>query len=104
MTESTDATTPRSPAEPEDFAATITRLEGIVERLESGELSLEAALGAFEQGIHLARDAQSRLDQAELKVRALSEDDQGRLKVAPFDAALPSEQSKDDGLEETPPW
>ncbi|MGO3277152.1 exodeoxyribonuclease VII small subunit, partial [Halomonas sp.] len=64
---------------PQDFAATVEQLETIVERLESGELSLENALTAFEQGVRLTRDAQQRLDTAELKVRALSEDSEGRL-------------------------
>ena len=67
---------------PQDFAATVAQLETIVERLESGELSLEDALTAFEQGVRLTRDAQQRLDSAELKVRALSEDTDGKLAVA----------------------
>ncbi|HCR95920.1 MAG: exodeoxyribonuclease VII small subunit [Halomonas sp.] len=88
---------------PQDFAATVDQLETIVERLESGELSLEDALGAFEQGVRLTRDAQQRLDTAELKVRALSEDSEGRLNVTPF---ADSESPKDDNDEgkETPPW
>ncbi|MBZ5487649.1 exodeoxyribonuclease VII small subunit [Halomonas aquamarina] len=87
---------------PQDFAATVEQLETIVERLESGELSLEDALGAFEQGVRLTRDAQQRLDSAELKVRALSEDSDGRLSVASFER---DDASADDGeAEETPPW
>ncbi|WP_422103192.1 exodeoxyribonuclease VII small subunit [Vreelandella sp.] len=92
---------------PQDFAATVAQLETIVERLESGELSLEHALTAFEQGVRLTRDAQQRLDTAELKVRALSEDTDGKLDVAPFatasDASAPATDSGNDS-EETPPW
>ncbi|UXZ54155.1 exodeoxyribonuclease VII small subunit [Halomonas sp. 7T] len=89
----------------QDFAATVTQLERLVERLESGELSLEDALTAFEQGVRLTRDAQQRLDSAELTVRALSEDRDGRLAVAPF-AATPADTAHTDGddREETPPW
>ena len=86
---------------PQDFAATVEQLETIVERLESGELSLEDALTAFEQGVRLTRDAQQRLDSAELKVRALSEDSEGRLNVTPFTG--PKEAAEDDS-KETPPW
>ncbi len=57
-------------------------------------------LTAFEQGVRLTRDAQQRLDSAELKVRALSEDADGKLDVAPF--ASTSEAGDDS--EETPPW
>ena len=85
---------------PQDFAATVAQLETIVERLESGELSLEDALTAFEQGVRLTRDAQQRLDSAELKVRALSEDTDGKLAVAPFEGA----QDAGNDSEETPPW
>ncbi|GGC92517.1 exodeoxyribonuclease VII small subunit [Vreelandella lutescens] len=92
---------------PQDFAATVAQLETIVERLESGELSLENALTAFEQGVRLTRDAQQRLDTAELKVRALSEDNAGKLEVAPFaaapDASAPIPDPGNDS-EETPPW
>jgi exodeoxyribonuclease VII small subunit len=71
-------------AEPMDFAATLERLEGLVERLESGELSLEGALAAFEQGVRLSRDAQRRLDAAELKVRTLTEGAEGGIELEPF--------------------
>lgn len=89
---------------PQDFAATVEQLETIVERLESGELSLEDALTAFEQGVRLTRDAQQRLDSAELKVRALSEDSDGRLNVAPFHATDDPKDVAEDDSKETPPW
>lgn len=76
-----------------DFAATVERLEQLVERLESGELSLEGSLAAFEQGVRLTRDAQRRLDEAELKVRTLIEGAEGSIELEPF-AAPPAE---DDG-------
>lgn len=97
---------------PQDFAATVEQLETIVERLESGELSLEDALTAFEQGVKLTRDAQQRLDSAEIKVRTLSEDSEGRLNVAPFAGSEdPMDATEDEGKDkspdkskETPPW
>ena len=80
-------------AAPADFAATVERLEQLVERLESGELSLEGSLAAFEQGVRLTRDAQRRLDEAELRVRTLTEGEAGGVDLAPF-TAPPAE---DDG-------
>ncbi|MFP4137339.1 MAG: exodeoxyribonuclease VII small subunit [Halomonas sp.] len=79
-------------AAPRDFAATVERLEGLVARLESGELSLEESLAAFEEGVRLTRDAQRRLDEAELKVRTLTEGAEGGIELEPF--APPTE---DDG-------
>jgi len=70
---------------PQDFAATLAQLEQLVAQLESGELTLEASLAAFERGIRLTRDAQNRLDGAELQVQALLEQADGRLQSVPFE-------------------
>jgi exodeoxyribonuclease VII small subunit len=77
-----------------DFAATVERLEQLVERLESGELSLEGSLAAFEQGVRLTRDAQRRLDEAELRVRTLIERPDGNTDFAPFDASTGEDESE----------
>lgn len=68
-----------------DFEQSLTDLQNLVERLETGELSLEDSLTAFEQGIRLTRDCQAALAQAEQKVQILMERD-GELEEAPFDA------------------
>jgi exodeoxyribonuclease VII small subunit len=67
-----------------DFEHSLAELQTLVERLESGELSLEESLGAFEQGIRLTRECQSALSQAEQKVQILLERD-GVLTETPFD-------------------
>lgn len=67
-----------------DFELSLAELQTLVERLESGELSLEESLGAFEQGIRLTRECQSALSQAEQKVQILLERD-GVMTEAPFD-------------------
>lgn len=68
-----------------DFEHSLAELQALVERLESGELSLEDSLTAFEQGIGLTRECQAALAQAEQKVQILLERD-GELESAPFDA------------------
>ena len=55
-----------------DFEQQLASLEGLVESLESGELSLEESLKSFEQGIKVARDCQAALKAAEQKVEALT--------------------------------
>lgn len=68
------------------FEANIRELGGIVERLERGDLPLEASLELFEQGIRLARDAQARLDRAEKRVeQLLGFDDEGAPIMEPMD-------------------
>ncbi len=54
-----------------DFEHSLDELETIVVSLESGELTLEQALGAFEKGIKLTRDCQQALQTAEQKVEIL---------------------------------
>lgn len=57
-----------------DFEDALAQLEGIVEKMETGALSLEDSLRAFERGVRLARHCQTVLAQAELRVKALLQD------------------------------
>ena len=56
------------------FEQAYERLEGIVARLESGELSLEESVALYEQGQALARLCGDLLDRAELRVQQIAED------------------------------
>ena len=65
-------------AEGFSFEEAIQGLQEAVEQLESGDLSLDQALAAFERGVKLARRCSAYLDQAELRVRELApEEDLG---------------------------
>ena len=55
------------------FDDVLAALKLVVERLESGQLSLEAALGAFEEGVGLARKGTEILDAAERRVEILTQ-------------------------------
>lgn len=59
-------------AVPKRFEEILERLDVLVEKLESGELSLEASLEAYEQGTQLARAGTERLDEAERRLEILS--------------------------------
>ena len=54
-----------------NFEESLASLEGLVDAMESGDLSLEESLKAFEQGIKLTRECQQALDAAEQKVQLL---------------------------------
>jgi exodeoxyribonuclease VII small subunit len=60
-----------------DFEAALEELEQLVERMETGELSLEESLKAFERGVVLTRDCQKALKDAEMRVQALTQTDAG---------------------------
>ena len=66
-----------------DFEKALEQLEGLVEELESGDLSLENSLKSFEKGIKLARLCQEQLSKAELQVQKLIEEN-GELKTTPL--------------------
>ena len=72
-----------------DFEQSLGELQTLVERLESGELSLEDSLAAFEQGIRLTRECQGALGQAEQKVQMLLGQDAAAHSV-PFDPESPA--------------
>ncbi len=55
------------------FEAALAELEGLVEKMETGELTLEQSLAAFERGVRLTRHCQAALQAAELKVKVLTE-------------------------------
>ena len=56
-------------------------LEGIVARLEQGNLPLEESLDAFEKGIHLLRVLHDKLGEVERRVEVLVRDADGVLRV-----------------------
>ena len=53
-------------------------LENIVEKMDSGSISLERSLELFEKGMGLIKDGKNKLDEAEMKVKTImkSSDDQ----------------------------
>ena len=55
------------------FEDALAELETLVEKMETGDLSLEESLAAFERGVKLTRHCQSALKAAELKVKVLTE-------------------------------
>jgi len=57
-------------AEP-SFEKALAELEGIVEKMEDGGLSLEQSLAAHKRGLELARLCRERLEAAQQQVRVL---------------------------------
>ncbi|MFC0679001.1 exodeoxyribonuclease VII small subunit [Lysobacter korlensis] len=78
--------TPVSPAPAasvSDFEQSLVALEQLVDRMEHGDMTLEESLAAYERGVGLYRHCQTALEQAELRVRMLS-DPQDPSSRAPF--------------------
>ncbi len=67
------------------FEQAISKLEEIVDMLESNTLPLEKALEVFQQGITLVNKCNAKLKEAEGTVEILLRDRDGQLKEAEFD-------------------
>ena len=65
-----------------DFEAAIAELEGIVKKLEDGDLPLETSLQLYERGVQLSRFCHSRLEDAERRIEILNE--RGEIRPASF--------------------
>ncbi len=68
-----------------NFEEAIQGLEKIVDDLESGELSLEDSIKAFEKGIELSRLCRKKLEKAEDRVKKLLEKSGGDFDLKLFD-------------------
>lgn len=64
-----------------DFEAALNELEGIVKKLEEGDLTLESSLALYERGVELSRFCHARLSDAEKRIEILNE--RGEITPAP---------------------
>jgi len=64
------------PKPPEDlsFEQALDELDGLVRKMESGELGLDDSIAAYRRGAELARYCQGRLGAAEQEIRKLDND------------------------------
>ena len=67
------------------FEKALADLEGIVQKLEKGGLSLNESLALFEKGVKLAKFLREELGKAEKKVEILLKDEKGEVRKEPFD-------------------
>ena len=68
------------------FETALERLESVVDRLEQGDLALEAALSAFEEGVALSKRCASQLEDAERRIEVLTREG-GQWLTRPLDRA-----------------
>jgi exodeoxyribonuclease VII small subunit len=77
------------------FESALEDLEQVVEQLESGELSLEDSLAAFEKGVGLVKFCNQKLNDVEKKIELLVKDKEGKLQLKAFED-LPERGEEDD--------
>ena len=72
------------------FESALTKLETIVESMESGEVPLAELLSKFEEGNKLLKHCEARLKEAELKIEQLKKDRNG-VAFTKFETERPGE-------------
>lgn len=68
------ATPKESAKEPANFEAAMAELETLVERMDAGQLPLEASLQAYQRGVVLLKYCEKVLADAEQRVKVLDGD------------------------------
>ncbi len=69
------------------FEQALRELEGVVRRLESGEVPLDESIDLYERGETLRKACQARLDAAQARIEKIVAGADGKPSgVAPFDA------------------
>ena len=82
------------------FEETLKKLEGVVERLETvSSLTLDEALEAFEEGVHLTRSCRKMLDDAQLRVNELIGEEENQT-----DSARPEAGNNQPAIEDDIPF
>ena len=96
-----------TPTKPKKFEEELKDLEEIVGKIDSGELTLEDSIGAFERGVALVRSLNQKLDEVEKKVEVLSRNYQGDLRTTPYEGedgtSTPPARRENSGAERNVP-
>lgn len=67
------------------FEAALEELDAIVRNLETGKISLEESIEAYERGVALKNHCESKLRDAQMKIEKIMVAPDGSLKTAPLD-------------------
>jgi exodeoxyribonuclease VII small subunit len=77
------------------FESAMEEIEQVVEQIESGELSLEESLAAYEKGVGLVKFCYQKLNEVEKRIEFLVKDKEGKLQLKVFEN-LGAEENDDD--------
>ena len=82
---------------PKKFEEELKDLETIVSQIDSGQLTLDESIGAFERGVMLVKALNGKLDEVERKVEMLTRSAGGELRTAPFEPSSENENENSAG-------
>ncbi|MFZ2235149.1 MAG: exodeoxyribonuclease VII small subunit [Dokdonella sp.] len=73
MVKQVETSSSEKPGQVAQFEQSLDELEQLVAKMEQGDLGLDDSLKSFERGISLYRECQTALEQAELRVKLLTD-------------------------------
>ncbi len=76
---------PAKKVEKNSLEQSLKRLQDIVEKMEKGEISLDEAVSLYEEGIQISKECAEKLKTAELKIKKLSKDIEGKFDLTESD-------------------
>jgi len=63
------------------FESSFTRLEKILEKLESEDVTLEETIKLYEEGLALTKFCYEKLNNAELRIKEINKSTKGNLEI-----------------------
>jgi exodeoxyribonuclease VII small subunit len=84
MTETTASAANHAAISDMSFEQALAQLDAIVRRLEAGDVELDAAVGAFEQGVQLKRHCEAKLSEARERVEQITKAPDGSMTTSPL--------------------
>jgi exodeoxyribonuclease VII small subunit len=83
-----------NPDTEQTFESALSRLEAIVQQMDSPTLPLDQLITDYEEGVKLVKICQSKLKDAEQKIEIITRRAQGDPELAAFDPAEKTTDSK----------
>jgi exodeoxyribonuclease VII small subunit len=88
---------PTTKSSEENFENAMTRLEAIVEQMESDNLTLEDLLTRYEEGVKLVKVCEDKLSAAEKRIEIITRNAAGEPEIEEFESAKnPAVAPRDD--------
>jgi exodeoxyribonuclease VII small subunit len=66
------------------FEESFSRLEKILEKLESEDVTLEETIKLYEEGLTLTKFCYEKLNNAELKIKEINKSNKGNLEIKDY--------------------
>ena len=82
--------TAKKPAKEPTFEEELARLEALAEKMETGDLPLDALMDAYEEGALLSKALQERLERAKARLNEVKGKKDGSVTVTPSGIAVQS--------------